>query len=134
MSRKTGPLYLVPPHIIISIYKKRMQIEELFRDTKSQRVGFGLKKTLTNNSKRLNILLLIGTIATYLAFIFGKTAQRLSMQYQFLPNSIKHRSVLSIFNLGCQIFLYRITKIPILKLLETINLISTFMLHMENIS
>lgn len=124
---------LVSAQMIISIYKKRMQIEELFRDTKNQRIGFGLKKTLTSNNKRLNILLLIGSIAIYLAFIIGKTAQRLSIQYQFLPNAIKHRSVLSVFNLGCQIFLCGRIKIPIVKLLETINSISTFMQHTGNI-
>ena len=123
---------LVSAQTIISIYKKRMQIEELFRDTKNERIGFGLKKTLTVSNKRLSILLLIGTIATYLAFIIGKTGQRLSMQRQFLPNSIKHRSVLSTFNLGCQMFLCDRIKIPIAKLLETIHLIPSLMQHTED--
>jgi hypothetical protein len=125
---------LVSAQTIIGIYKKRMQIEELFRDTKNERLGFGLKKTLTTQNKRLNILLLIGTIATYLAFIIGKTGQQLFIHYKFLPNSIKHRAVLSTFNLGCQIFLCNKIKIPISKLLEAITSIPTMMQHLENIS
>jgi hypothetical protein len=119
---------------IVAIYKQRMQIEELFRDIKNQRIGFGLIKTLTRNIDRLNILLLIGTIATYAVFLLGKAAQNLSLHYQFQVNTIKYRSVLSIFNLGCQICLCRRTKIPIMTLRKTLNSMSMFMLHVGNVS
>jgi hypothetical protein len=125
-------LNLLPNHII-SIYKKRMCIEEMFRDTKNQRLGFGLKKTKTKIQTRLNILLLIATVATYIAFIIGKTAQYLSLQYKFQSNTIKSRNVLSIFNLGGQIFLYNKLKIPIANFRQTLTTMPDFIVHAGNI-
>jgi len=50
---------------IIAYYKTRMQIEEAFRDTKSHRLGFSISESLTRNRTRLEILLLIGALATF---------------------------------------------------------------------
>lgn len=119
---------------VISIYKQRMQIEELFRDTKNQRIGFGLKKSLSSNIERLNILLLIGTIAIYALFVIGQAAQALSLQYQFQSNTIKTRSVISVFNLGCQIFHKKRINIPISNLTAIFTSMRGFMIHLDNLS
>ncbi len=50
---------------IIAYYKTRMQIEESFRDIKSHRVGFSVSESLIRNQARLEILLLIGALATF---------------------------------------------------------------------
>jgi hypothetical protein len=123
-----------PPDIIISIYKQRMQIEELFRDTKNQRLGFGLKKSLSTQPARLNILLLIGTIANYVAFLVGQAAKALSMQYQFQSNTIKTRAVISVFNLGCQIILRRRSNIPISNIKKIFVRLNTFIIHIGNLT
>jgi len=49
---------------IIHLYGKRMQIEECFRDLKSDRFGFGVTLSRSRHSERLNILLLIAALAT----------------------------------------------------------------------
>lgn len=48
-----------------------MRIEENIRDTKCPHYGFGLKKSLTQSSQRMNILLLIAAIATFAAWFAG---------------------------------------------------------------
>lgn len=40
---------------VVAIYKKRMQIEESFRDMKSQRYGFGLRQVRTKHIERYRI-------------------------------------------------------------------------------
>ena len=88
---------------IIKLYGKRTQIENSFRDTKNQRVGFSLNDTGTRNIERLNILLLIVYIASIGLWFIGQCAKENKRHYQFQANTIKHRDVLSNIYLGWQI-------------------------------
>lgn len=88
---------------VVSIYEKRMQIEEEFRDTKSYRYGFGLKDSLSNSAKRTEILLLIAALACFACWLIALSAQRKKLQYEYQSNSIKNRTVLSITYLACQL-------------------------------
>ena len=88
---------------IIKLYGKRTQIENSFRDTKNQRVGFSLNDTGTRNIERLNILLLIVYIASIGLWFIGQCAKENKRHYQFQANTVKHRDVLSNIYLGWQI-------------------------------
>lgn len=92
-----------PANIIIKLYGKRTQIENSFRDTKNQRVGFSLNDTGTRNIERLNILLLIVYIASIGLWFIGQCAKENKQHCQFQANTIKHRDVLSNIYLGWQI-------------------------------
>jgi hypothetical protein len=121
----------VSPNTIVAIYKLRMQIEESFRDSKNQRLGFSLKKTLSQGTHRLNILLLIGTIASYVALSIGKAARTLALHYQFQATSVKTKPVLSLFNLGWQIWVFRKVKIPIQHIRHTLHSLNTCVIHLK---
>jgi hypothetical protein len=88
---------------IVYFYEKRMQIEEEFRDTKSPRYGHGLRYSLTNDAKRIEILLLIGTLTCFACWLIALSAQRKGLQYDYQSNSIKTRTVLSITYLATQV-------------------------------
>jgi hypothetical protein len=88
---------------IIKLYKTRMQIEEAFRDTKSARIGFSISESLTRNLQRLEILLLIGALATFQTWLLGILAELKQWHHQYQSNSNKKRRVLSTFFIGCQI-------------------------------
>jgi hypothetical protein len=88
---------------IIKYYKTRMQIEEGFRDTKSQRLGFSLRESLTRNQQRLEILLLIGALATLMAWLIGIVTELKNKHHQYQSTSNKKRRVLSLFFIGCQV-------------------------------
>lgn len=92
-----------PANTIIKLYGKRTQIENSFRDTKNQRVGFSLNDTGTRNIERLNILLLIVYIASIGLWFIGQCAKENKRHYQFQANTVKHRDVLSNIYLGWQI-------------------------------
>jgi hypothetical protein len=85
------------------IYSRRMTIEEAFRDLKSVRYGFGLDESKTRIKGRRDILLLIAMLASLIAWLTGKAGEKMKLQYQFQSNSIKHRRVISLFYLGCQL-------------------------------
>jgi hypothetical protein len=93
-------------------YKLRMTIEEAFRDMKSTQYGFGLENNKTIKSKRLIVWLKLCAIASLIASIVGKIAEKLKIHYHFQANSIRTRRVLSFFYLGCQVIRKKI-KIPI---------------------
>ncbi|NIW00058.1 IS4 family transposase [Candidatus Saccharibacteria bacterium] len=84
------------PKRIIHLYGKRMQIEECFRDLKSDRFGFGFTLTRSKNTSRLNILLLIAALATLCLWWVGIYAKQQNWQRHFQANSIKNKNVLSI--------------------------------------
>lgn len=97
---------------VIKIYKRRMTIEESFRDMKSSQYGFGLRENKTIKTERLTVWILLSSLASFIAWIVGRVAESLNLHYQFQANSIKNRRVLSLFYLGCQVIRKKI-KIPI---------------------
>jgi len=88
------------PQQIVSIYKTRMPIEEAFRDLKNMNNGLSLRHCRRFNIARLNIALLLGAIATFLLWVVGILAKENKPHYSFQANTIKHRSVLSLFTMG----------------------------------
>lgn len=87
---------------IINLYKKRMQIEESFRDTKSTKYGFGLNASRSRSKQRIDILLLITSLASALAWLVGLAAQRLEVATKYQAQRIR-KLVLSVVFVGRQI-------------------------------
>ncbi len=107
---------------IVAIYKKRMQIEEDFRDTKSHQYGFGLRYSRSRCPKRLAVLLLIAALASLLCWIIAMAAKQENRQRDFQANSVRHYTVLSAIYLACQLvrrhqyFHYKKLKSALIKL------------------
>jgi hypothetical protein len=94
---------------VMIIYKKRMQIEESFRDLKNARNGFSLRQCRSLGRLRLDIALLIGTLAMLVLWLIGMVAKRKDMQYGFQSNTIRSRNVLSVISIGWQVLERHIT-------------------------
>ena len=77
-----------------------MQIEEAFRDLKSERYGLGFTASHTRGALRLANLLLIGALALFVLWVVGQAAQQQQVAYQYQANTRKHRHVLSLISLG----------------------------------
>jgi hypothetical protein len=88
---------------VVNISRARMQIEQNFRDIKNQRWGFGLRDSKTENIKRLEILLIIGFIASIILWLIGIIAEANKMHYGFQANTRRTSRTLSLFSLGWQI-------------------------------
>ena len=84
------------------IYKKRMQIEESFRDLKNARNGFSLRQCRSCGKERLDIALLIGALAMLVLWIIGMAIKQKNMHYDFQSNTVRNHNVLSIINIGWQ--------------------------------
>jgi hypothetical protein len=85
------------------LYALRMQIEETFRDLKCHRWGFGLRYARSNNAKRLEILVLIGTLASLVAWLVGLAGRTAQWNWSLQANTERKRQVLSTFFIGRQL-------------------------------
>lgn len=87
---------------VVKIYRTRMQIEEGFRDVKSHRFGLSMTYHRTASVERLQVLLLIATLALMVLWLLGMAVTLLGKHYQFQANSVRHKKVLSIIFIGLQ--------------------------------
>lgn len=88
---------------LVGMYRKRMQIEEEFRDTKNPRLGLGLSDMASRCVKRINILVLLGSLAQFILILVGKAAYLKNYARHFQANTERCRRVLSYFYLGKEI-------------------------------
>ncbi len=88
---------------VVGWYATRMQIEEAFRDLKSARYGLSLEYSGTRELQRLQVLLLIGSIAMRMLWLLGKATELTDQHRQYQANSTKDRVVLSTIFLGLQV-------------------------------
>jgi len=84
---------------VINIYKKRMQIEQNFRDDKNNRWGFGFRSSKCGNAHRLSVYLLLSAIAHIFLWLIGYAAEKIGLKKMFQVNTLKRR-VLSYISLG----------------------------------
>jgi len=105
---------------IKQLYTQRMQIEETFRDLKCHRWGFGLRYALSDNPKRLNILLLLGTLASLVAWLLGLVASSLQIHWHFQANTERQRRVLSTVFIGRQLLKRLTVPLPPKQIAEAI--------------
>ncbi len=90
---------------IIKTYKKRMQIEESFRDLKDGYHGLGLNYCGTRNADKLSVALLIGSIARLLLWLMGLAIKKQRLHRSYQANTVKKENVLSNFYLSKQYIL-----------------------------
>ena len=84
-----------------AMYRTRMQIESTFRDLKNSQWGFQLRAHRSRCPKRLAVLVLIATLATFVAWLIGLAASKQNIQREYQANTEKRR-VLSVVYLGLQ--------------------------------
>lgn len=55
----------------MKLYSRRMQIEQNFRDEKNPRWGFGLREGMSQSVERIEVLSLIGALASIIMWLSG---------------------------------------------------------------
>ncbi|GAC1668053.1 MAG: IS4-like element ISSfl9 family transposase [Candidatus Dormibacteraceae bacterium] len=87
---------------VVSLYAKRMQIEETFRDAKNHRFGWSLRDVRTRSRHRAAVLLMLATLALLAVTLIGLSAEQRGLHRAYQANTRKRR-VLSFFVLACAI-------------------------------
>jgi hypothetical protein len=87
---------------IVSLYAKRMQIEETFRDAKNHRFGWCLGTVRLSTPQRMATLLLLAALALAVVTLIGMSAEHRGLHRGYQANTETQR-VLSFFVLACSI-------------------------------
>jgi hypothetical protein len=85
------------PQKVAKLYRQRMQIEESFRDMKSQHFGEGLECSRSDGVGRFTVLVLIASLAAFLLWLLGTAAERLELHQRLRPGSRKRRAYSRLF-------------------------------------
>ena len=91
---------------IVSLYAQRMKIEQSFRDTKNERLGQGLTRSLSHGQRRLEALLLIGHIASIAKRLIGEVAKSMQLQLELIsrkPAKHHQRAEISVLTLATRV-------------------------------
>ena len=100
------PAELYKPQHLVNFYKRRMAIEESFRDSKNEYYGLGLSRSRSRSIERLESILLIAMLAQLYLYCLGKASETLGHHRDFQANTIKHRRVLSFGYLGQRVLMH----------------------------
>lgn len=85
---------------VIALYKRRMQIEETFRDAKNPRYGLSMSFSGPRSTERADVLLLLASLAHLCALLLGIAAENAQLGRGFQANTVSTRRVLSLAMLG----------------------------------
>jgi hypothetical protein len=88
---------------VVPWYALRMQIEEAFRDLKSSRLGWSLESSKTRSLERLQVLLLLASLAFFVLWLLGKAIEWTGQHRHYQANTVRQRAVLSTIFLGCPV-------------------------------
>ncbi len=84
---------------VVTLYARRMQIELSFRDLKSHRYGQGFEDSLTRKGARIEILLLLSTLAAFATWLVGMACETTGIDRWLMPYRSERR-LYSIMRLG----------------------------------
>jgi hypothetical protein len=101
---KKEPWYLMTnvedaPRKVGTLYAKRMQVEEWFKDGKGVRRGFQMRGMRLKGSARYERMMLVLAVAYWMLVLIGWDAERQGKHRQVLANTMKRR-VMSLFQVG----------------------------------
>ncbi|PRY72687.1 IS4 family transposase [Halomonas ventosae] len=92
---------------VVKLYAKRMEIEEGFRDIKSERFGFAFNLHGTRHARRIEILLLIAMLASFRLLASGLALETAGKAPAYQSNTRRSRRGLSLWRLGGEAILAR---------------------------
>lgn len=111
----------------VNIYRQRMQIEESFRTMKNEHYGLGLARGRTYKQARLEILILLTTLANLVLILTGLAVQGKGLHYSYQANTERKRRVLSFHFLGLRAIASRRTHLDDEDWIEAIQSLSTLL-------
>ncbi len=97
---------------VVAVYAQRMQIEESFRDLKSERFGLGFSTNRSTQEDRLGVLLLVGCLASFVLRLIGEAGKAKQMEFKFQSNTRRSRPVLSVISLALQLVQHGMAAFP----------------------
>lgn len=85
---------------LVRYYKKRMQIEQNFKDVKNEELGVGLHRNKSSGKTRVNMLFFLAVLLIMIAWWFGLIMESLNKHWSYQANTVRHKRVRSFIHLA----------------------------------
>jgi hypothetical protein len=105
---------------VVTLYTRRMQIELSFRDLKSHHYGQGFEDSLTRKGARIEVLLLLSTLAAFATWLVGVACEASGIDQWLTPFRSKRR-LYSVMRLGREALVRRWLHVPLSRLMEQLR-------------
>ncbi|MCL1662489.1 transposase, partial [Xanthomonas nasturtii] len=105
---------------LVNLYARRIQIELAFRDLKSHRYGQAMEDSLTRPGERLQILLLLHTLATFASWLAGLGCEATGIAQWLSPRN-STRKLYSTLRVGREALVRRWPMEPVSRWLERLR-------------
>src|SRR5574340_515605 len=97
---------------VVAVYAQRMQIEDSFRDLKSELFVLGCSARRSTQKNRLGVLLLVACLASFVLRLIGEVGKTRQLNFQFQSNTRRSRPVLSVITLALQLVQHGMAAFP----------------------
>lgn len=97
--------------VIVRAYKKRMQIEQNFRDIKNEKYGIGLRRNQSTQPHRTSMLFFFSTIVIIILWWIGLMTEADKEHYKYQANTVKNKRVISLVKLGALVAKHNVKKL-----------------------
>lgn len=91
-------------HFIVKYYKKRMQIEQNFKDIKNQELGLGLRQNQSQTINRINMLWFLACLIIIISWWFGLMIETTNQHWRYQANTVKNKRVRSFIHLARMVY------------------------------
>lgn len=115
-----SPSLKLRPQQLVTLYSRRMQIELSFRDLKSHRYGQGFEDSLTRKGARIEVLLLLNTLAAFATWLVGMVCEVSGIDQWLTPFRTKRR-LYSVMRLGREALVRRWSSTRLGELFDTLR-------------
>lgn len=111
------------PHFIVKYYKKRMQIEQHFKDIKNQELGLGLRQNQSQTIERITMLWFLACLILIISWWFGLMIETTNQHWRYQANTIKNKRVRSFLHLARMLYRHEPHLLDWNKFMEIIPLL-----------
>jgi hypothetical protein len=105
---------------VVTLYARCMQIELSFRDLKSHRYGQGFEDSLTRKGARIEVLLLLSTLAAFASWLVGMAWEASGIDTWLTPYRSKRR-LYSVMRLGREALVRRWSSLRMDELIDQLR-------------
>lgn len=92
------------PHFMVKYYKKRMQIEQNFKDIKNRELGLGLRQNQSQTKERLTMLWFLACLIIIISWWIGLIVETSNRHRTYQANTVKNKRVRSFIHLARMVY------------------------------
>lgn len=92
------------PHFMVNYYKKRMQIEQNFKDIKNRELGLGLRQNQSQTKERITMLWFLACLIIIISWWVGLMVETSNKHRCYQANTVKNKRVRSFIHLARMVY------------------------------